>query len=41
MKYTWIEYRAYLSFANLRKYIQKIFDNYGSKYLIDFGGGIY
>jgi uncharacterized protein YqfB (UPF0267 family) len=37
MKYTWIEYKAYLSFDNLKQYIQKIFDNYGSKYLIDFG----
>ena len=37
MKYTWIEYKAYLSFDNLKQYIQKVFDNYGSKYLIDFG----
>ena len=36
MKYTWIEYKAYLSFDNLKQYIQKVFDNYGSKYLIDF-----
>jgi len=41
MKYTWIEYKAYLSFDNLKQYIQKIFNNYGNKYLIDFGGGVY
>ena len=41
MKYAWIEYKAYLSFNNLKQYIQKIFDNYGSKYLIDFGIGRY
>jgi transposase len=36
MKYVWIEYSAYLSSQDLRKYIQKIFDGYGKDYLIDF-----
>ena len=38
MKYTWIEYSAYLSWENLMKYIQKVFDGYGKSYQIDFNG---
>lgn len=36
MKYTWIEYSAYLSWQNLLQYIQKIFDGYGTDYQIHF-----
>jgi transposase len=38
MKYVWIEYSAYLSWENMMKYIQKVFDGYGTYYQIDFNG---
>jgi transposase len=38
MKYVWIEYEAYLSWDNLKKYIQKIYHSYGEKYRINFNG---
>ncbi|CAA6815709.1 MAG: Unknown protein [uncultured Sulfurovum sp.] len=36
MKYVWIDYSAYLNWDNMILYIQKIFDNYGKHYRIDF-----
>jgi transposase len=40
MKYTWIEYKAYLSFNNFKDYILKIFNNYGKNYKINFDNKI-
>ena len=36
MKYVWIDYKAYLSFENLKQYIGLIFDKYGKDFLINF-----
>ena len=36
MKYIWIDYSAYLSWSNMMLYIQKIFDEYGQNYRINF-----
>ena len=36
MKYVWIDYKAYLSFENLKEYIKTIFDKYGDKFVINF-----
>ena len=40
MKYIWIDYSAYLSWNNMLLYIQKIFDNYGKLYWINFSYGL-
>lgn len=36
MKYVWIDYKAYLSFENLKEYIETIFEKYGDKFVINF-----
>ena len=36
MKYTWIDYKAYLSFDNLKTYIKTIFEKYGKEFLTNF-----
>ena len=36
MKYVWIDYKAYLSFSNLKEYIQTIFETYGTNFIINF-----
>ena len=36
MKYEWIEFDAYKNFENLTKYIQKITNNFGALYTINF-----
>lgn len=36
MKYIWIDYKAYLSFDNLKEYIQTILKKYGEKFIINF-----
>lgn len=36
MKYVWIDYKAYLSFENLKEYIETIFEKYGDKFIINF-----
>lgn len=36
MKYVWIDYKAYLSFDNLKEYIESIFEKYGDKFVINF-----
>ena len=36
MKYTWIDYKAYLSFDNLKNYIDTVLKQYGKNFLINF-----
>lgn len=36
MKYVWIDHKAYLSFDNLREYIETIFKKYGEDFIINF-----
>ena len=36
MKYIWIEYKAYLSFDNYKKYIENILKKYGKEFVINF-----
>ena len=36
MKYIWIDYKAYLSFENLKEYIETIFKKYGNEFVINF-----
>lgn len=36
MKYEWIEFKAYKSWENLVEYIEKIAENFGTKYTINF-----
>ncbi len=36
MKYIWIDYKAYLSFDNLKVYIKTIFKKYGKDFIINF-----
>lgn len=36
MKYVWIDYKAYLSFHNLKEYIKTIFEKYGDEFVINF-----
>jgi len=36
MKYVWIDYKAYLSFDNLKVYIKTIFKKYGKDFIINF-----
>lgn len=36
IKYEWIEFDAYKNFENLTKYIQKITNNFGTLYTINF-----
>ena len=36
MKYEWIEFSAYISFAHLIQYVEEIIKNFGEKYKINF-----
>jgi hypothetical protein len=36
MKYTWIDYKAYLNFDNLKNYIDTVLKHYGKDFIIDF-----
>ncbi len=36
MKHVWIDYKAYLSFENLKEYIKTIFEKYGQDFIINF-----
>jgi transposase len=36
IKYEWIDINAYSSQKNLLKYLKKVLDNFGSKYVINF-----
>ena len=36
MKYEWIDFKAYSSWANLVAYVEEIIMNYGKKYIINF-----
>ena len=36
MKYIWIDYKAYLSFDNLKEYIETIFKKYGKEFVINY-----
>ena len=36
MKYIWIDYTAYLSFDNLKVYIETIFKKYNKDFIISF-----
>jgi hypothetical protein len=36
MKYTWIETEAYSSWANLTESIERILQNFGDRYVINF-----
>ena len=37
MKYTWIDFDAYDSFENLVEYVDKIGNDFGQEYTINFG----
>jgi transposase len=36
IKYHWMEMSAYQSYANMKEYVQRMLDEYGSKRIIDF-----
>jgi transposase len=37
IKYYWIEFSAFISYDNMKNYVEKILKNYGTQYLINFG----